>query len=147
VARLSALRIDTKKEVEGVWFTHPSGARFRVARLGNPVYQQALMKLGLRSRGGQRALNLMAEQRDVKVKRIVADIIWKDWDDLDDDPPPEGTGEKIPFSHDAAYEMFVDPELEPLYLDILTYAAEDEAFAKEAVEAAAGNSETASDGL
>jgi hypothetical protein len=43
---LLRFKTDRTKEVEGVWVDVGGGLRFKVARMGNPQYEQYLMKRG-----------------------------------------------------------------------------------------------------
>lgn len=90
---------DAEAEVEGVWHDLGDGARIRVARTGNPEYQQALrrvigpyrlqMKRGTLSTDRLRALNI----------EIEAETILLDWEGLE-----EG-GKKIKYSTENAARL------------------------------------------
>lgn len=95
----NAKRNDPAKFTEGTW-VDILGGQFKVARAGNPEYEQALEDCGYRKK----------EEPQAKQKALytaIATGVLKDWRDVEDD-----AGKAIPFSVDNAVEVLLEnPDL------------------------------------
>ncbi len=95
----NAKKYDTKSFTGGAW-VEIMGGRFKVARAGNLVYQEALE----RSRKTKYATK---KQEQEATLRAIAEGILKDWEDVED-----GEGKAIPYSIDNAVTVLEDnPDL------------------------------------
>lgn len=132
--RMSILRTDPKKELEGVWRTTPDGFQLLVARMRNPRFEEYILSQGGLLRAAQETgrSNLAHEVTREAVARTVL-LDWKDV--LDDEDKP------IPFSHEKALEFFVKfPEF---YTTVVMFAADRASYQAEVAENIAGNSAAA----
>jgi len=134
VARIDAVRADLDKESKGVWVPYELGIELKVARLGNPGYQESLVKLTDARKALMGSIELSQDQRMDVQKEAVARTVLMDWRGIEDDQ-----GNPVPFSPDKALEWFRDPELWRLYTFVLMVGLEEERFRKTVLEAAAKN--------
>jgi hypothetical protein len=134
MARIDAVRSDLNKENQGVWVPYQMGIELKVARLGNPAYQQALVTLTEARKALLGCMELSDDQRADVQKEAVARTVLLDWRGIEDDE-----GNPIPYSPDQALLWFRDPELWRLYTFILMVGLEEERFRKSVLEAAAKN--------
>lgn len=96
----NAQRNDVAKFTEGTWVTI-MGGQFKIARAGNPEYEQALEDSGYRNIEDDPA----AKQR--ALYRAIATGVLKDWADVEDDNEAA-----IPFSVDNAVTVLLEnPDL------------------------------------
>lgn len=101
-------RYDTAKFEEGEWDEF-EGGRFKVARLGNPVYRDAMRRLEkeYRKRHGD---ELTAEQQDRMHAEGLAEGVLRDWGDIEG--LEDGKVVSVPYSIDAAADLLIrDPKL------------------------------------
>lgn len=104
---------------EGAW--RPiMGGRFKIARAGNLVYQEAL------DRTRKRKFSTKAEEEEATL-RAIAEGILKDWEDVED-----ADGKAIPYSIDNA--ITVMRENPDLLNDTLKEANDLEGYLREDVE-------------
>ncbi len=135
MAKLNAIKIDSVKAEEGVWFPHHIGFEFLVARLGNQKYKNYLAKL-MRTkgkkflRGGD--MNLLAIEK--LARRAAARHIILDWKNIEDED-----GNAIPYSEEKCFEIITDPDFDVLYKDIMDFAQDESEYNEQFVEESAGN--------
>ena len=91
----NAQQNDTRKFTEGTWI-ELFGARWRVARAGNPRYLEALERHGKRHAQGK-----AEEQRALML--AIAEGILLGWEEVVD-----ANGEPIPYTVDNAAEVLAD---------------------------------------
>lgn len=92
-------RFDTNAFIDGVWVSI-LGGEFKVARAGNPEYEQALED------SGYRKLEDPAEKQRALYKAIARGVL-KDWREVEDDK-----GQPVPYSVENAVEVLLDnPDL------------------------------------
>jgi Trk K+ transport system NAD-binding subunit len=95
----NAKRNDVTKFTAGTW-VEIFGARWKVARAGNPEYDQALEESGYR-----RTEDPAKKQRALYT--AIAEGVLKDWEDVVDND-----GQPIPYSVDNAVEVLLEnPDL------------------------------------
>lgn len=95
----NARRNDVTKFTSGTW-VEIFGGRFKIARAGNPVYEQALEDSGYR-----RTEDPAKKQRALYT--AIAEGVLKDWEDVVDND-----GQPIPYSVDNAVEVLLEnPDL------------------------------------
>ena len=95
----NAKRFDTNAFTDGVWVSI-MGGEFKIARAGNPDYEQALED------SGYRKIDDPADKQRALYKAIAKGVL-KDWRDVEDDK-----GQAIPFTADNAVEVLLDnPDL------------------------------------
>lgn len=142
--RISRFRTDATKENEGVWVPlgapdDPDGFQLKIARLGNPAYEEMLRKIG---KPYVRAIRMGTADPKVIAdlqKKAMAKHVLKDWKGLQDDD-----GNPIPYSVEKAYELM---STLPDFFDLVySLAQEQDLFRAQLQEDSAKNSETASAG-
>jgi hypothetical protein len=135
MAKLSKAAGDPALIKDGVWVEHELGFKFKIRRMPNPEYnrmRQRLMQPLLR-KSRRRTVDLDATE--MILKKCVAHTVLVDWDEVDDD-----NDKPIPFSHEEAERLLIDPSFQDLY-DFLLEEAQDLAnFTAEAREDEAKNS-------
>ena len=95
----NAKRFNTTAFTDGVW-VNILGGEFKIARAGNPEYEQALED------SGYRKMEDPTEKQRALYKAIARGVL-KDWRDVEDD-----NGQAIPFSVDNAVDVLLDnPDL------------------------------------
>ena len=95
----NAKRFDTTAFTDGVWVSI-MGGEFKIARAGNPDYEQALED------SGYRKIDDPADKQRALYKAIARGVL-RDWRDVEDDK-----GQAIPFTADTAVEVLLDnPDL------------------------------------
>lgn len=125
----NAQQNDTRKFTEGTWLDL-FGARWKVARAGNPRYLEAVEKHGKRH-----AQTKADEQRALML--AIAEGILLDWDDVVD-----ANEEAIPYStHNAADVLSDNPELVNA---LLAEANRSENYRREDIDAQAKKPQTPS---
>lgn len=132
MAKLTALRADTKKEIDGVWFEYENGIEIKVCRWGNKNFQQ-YMRDAAKARIGKAK---MTDEEIMQLnKEACAHTILVDWRGLDDDI----TAQPQQYSSAAALEYLEDPELHDFYNFVIVCANDIAKFRKEQIEAQAKN--------
>lgn len=127
-----------KTTSEGVWVDCGADLHLKVARLGNPAYEDALRKAGKPFMRQMRLGTMKIEQMEKLAMKCVADHVLQDWKGLEEDD-----GTVIPFSSKKALEIFEEyPEFYTIVKDV---SGEAELFRNDEMEEASGNSEATCD--
>lgn len=139
MAKLSQLRTDLTKELEGVWIHYELGIEFLIARTRHPEFKSAITKMERKHRRGfkqnKTIIETMTDSESKKtMSPLIAKHIIRDWKNIQDEK-----GKTIPYSEKEALKILLDPELEDVYIFILTSANESENFRKIQLEEDAGN--------
>lgn len=96
----NARKYQSDKFAEGVWVTI-MGGQFKIARAGNPEYEQALEDSGYRNIGDD------PEAKQRALYRAISTGVLKDWADVEDEH-----GKAIPFTVDNAVTVLLEnPDL------------------------------------
>jgi recombinational DNA repair protein RecT len=128
-----------KTSSEGQWVDCGGGLRIKVARLGNPDYEEEVRKLAKPFMRQMRLGTMNVEDMEKMAQKAVAKHVIQGWENLEDE-----TGNAIAFSSDKALELFQKyPDFYNIVKDV---AGEAEIFRTDEMEEAAGNSDGASDG-
>ena len=137
---LSSFRTDPVLEREGVWclfatgdvIANPDDPMYkddlivRIARIGNPRYQAALVKLGkTTARTGQ---TVTVEQVDIATRDAVARNILLDWRNLYDTPDSE---EQTTYSLQKCREIINNEEYRDFYERVLLLARDADNYRRE----------------
>src|SRR5690606_17282659 len=105
MAKLSALKLDTKKEIEGVWVPYrDTGVELKIASLNNPEYERmsrSLTSKFRRTRGREQARSLTSWEQLRLIIPAVARFILLDWKNLEDEGE-DGKVVPIPYSEKKA---------------------------------------------
>lgn len=134
MANISSLKIDTKKEVEGVEFDYFEDIKLKVARFDNPAFTK-FMRASLKPH--QQAI------RDDQLSEVVAERIYHEglakhvlvgWTGITDE-----SGTPVPYSYEKAFEYLNDPAYRDFKRAVETFAKRTEAFRVENLKALAGN--------
>ena len=135
MAKLTSIKTDTKKSLEGVWQLFDAGIEFLIAKKPNSKYEEKLMKLSKPytqlTRRGQMPVDL---DREITLKAVVGTVLlgWKHLEDND--------GKVIKFSEKKAIEILSDEAYEDLYNWILMTAHSSALYRLEDDEDAGKNS-------
>jgi hypothetical protein len=113
VAKLSLVQTDPSLETEGVWVPYAFGMEFRIARMGNPAYEEMLRRerepLLAELRSNPDAPDVNAKLEAV-VRKVVAATILKDWRNVDDKD-----GKPWSYTPEVGAEVFKTPGYEDVY--------------------------------
>lgn len=131
--KLKHFATDQDKETHGVWIFLGNDVWVKVARMGNPRYQEELTKLQGPHRRELR-LGTMAREDSLQIYHtVLARTILLDWAGVEDT-----AGNPVEYSEEAAIEAFRD---NPDFLRAVeALSQERETFRLEIEEAAKGNS-------
>lgn len=118
----NAKKYNAKSFTEGAW-KEIMGGRFKVARAGNLVYQEAL------ERNRKQKFSNKAEEEEATL-RAIAEGILRDWEEVED-----ADGKDIPYS--IANAIVVMRENPDLLTELLSEANELDNYRNEDIEAQA----------
>ena len=128
-----------KTSTEGQWVDCGGGLRIKVARLGNPDYEEEIRKLAKPFMRQMRLGTMNVEDMEKLARKAVAKHVIQGWENLEDEQ-----GHAIDFSKDKALELFETyPDFYSIVKDV---AGEAELFRNDEMEEASGNSEGVSGG-
>ncbi len=141
MAKLTSIKTDTKKSIEGVWQLFDAGIEFLIAKKPNHKYEEKLMKLSKPyvqlTRRGQMPVEL---DREITLKAVVGTVLLN-WRNLEDED-----GKPIKFTEKKAIEILSDEAYEDLYNWILMTAHSTALYRLEDDEEAGKNSQIISRG-
>jgi hypothetical protein len=131
---LTKYAVDSVKEEDGVWQEWDEGISFCIRRLSSDIAQKAREDAEkphvIKARNG----NLSDEvKEDIGIRQLAFGII-ADWKGITDE-----NGQEIPYSGEAAYEIFKDDSLKDVRGFIVQTSLDRDLYKKEADEAALGN--------
>jgi len=129
-----------KSTSEGQWVEVGGGLRVKVARLGNPDYENALRKAAKPFMRQMRLGTMDIEDMEKLSMKAISQHIVQGWAGLEDE-----AGVDIPFSQAKALELF--EKYPDFYTIVKEIAGEAEVFRSDEMEDAAGNSEDTSVGI
>ena len=132
MGKLSKVKTDSKKEIEGIWEDYEEGIRLKIARMGNPLYDEEIYRLSKPVL--KRSREIPADELERISKQAVAKYILVDWENIEDDD-----GNEIPYSSEKALEYFNDHDLRGFYRDIILIANDRNRFRREFIEEAVKN--------
>lgn len=124
--KISAMKADAMKSVEGIWFDWEQGVRLRIASANSVEYQMEMERLALERADANVLMNPDAVQKDMRT--AAASYLLLEWENLEDDD-----GNAIPYSEAQALEWLLDKECFELYRFVRDKANEASNFRKEAV--------------
>ena len=128
-----------KTSSEGQWVDVGGGLRIKVARIGNPDYEEEIRKLAKPFMRQMRLGTMNVEDMEKLAMKAVAKHVIQDWENLEDEQ-----GKNIVFSKDKALELF--EEYRDFYNIVKEIAGEAEIFRSDEMEEGSGNSEGISAG-
>ncbi len=94
--------VDKNKEIDGVWQDFGSGARMKIARIGNPEYQKVFQKISKPHRKSIRRGTLADDVAEKLLVEAMADSILLDWDGVE-----EG-GQVLPYNKENAMRILLE---------------------------------------
>lgn len=118
---LSKFKADRTAEDEGVWVAldgDDSGARVKLARIGNRRYREAMQRRMKPFRRALRAGTLEEATAERVTAEVLAETVLLDWQDLALD------GAALAYSPDRARELLLDPALRD-FRDLIVEMATD----------------------
>ena len=140
MARLSQIATDTEKAADGTWIEYcpamgddDQPLELKIARLGNPAYNQRLQAL---IRPHRRKVRAGFEgELEPFVKQAVAEHCLVDWRGMYED-----TGKEVKYSREMSVEILTDPRYSDLYDFVMDFAGDASAYREIGIEESAGNS-------
>ncbi len=134
MAKLSALRSDSRKETEGVWVEWEHGVSLLIARLNNAGFQSRVRVLTAKHTKAIRAGTFPDEEMEDISRTAMAHHVLLGWKNIEDDE-----GGDLEYSQEKALELLSDPDLRDLYQFVLTQANERDLYRREVQEDSSGN--------
>lgn len=130
---LNSLKVDTKKQTDGVWFDHDGETSFLIARMGNPKFKKLFGKLmaphSKRFNDGKLSQKIQNEL----MAKAVSSTILLGWKGLTLD------GKPIEFSQEKAFEILSDDTSDEFLALIIQYAEDNENYRNSELEETAKN--------
>jgi hypothetical protein len=126
MADLGKVRINVDLSTEGVWLPYIEDIELRIARNGNPRYEECVQRLV------QNNPDLTRAESEV-VDRAMAETVLLDWKNV------QVNGEDIPYSVEKAYEFLSDPELRDFRSFVMVQSTTCKQFLKKTQEDAEKN--------
>jgi hypothetical protein len=131
---LSKYAVDPHKEETGVWQEWDEEISFQIRRMNSDASQKAREEAEkphkIKARNGTLSQDVL---EDLAIHQIAYGLI-ADWKGITDDQ-----GQEIPYSGEAAYEIFKDETLKDIRTFILQTALDRDLYKAEADKAALGN--------
>ena len=137
---LKKIRIDPKKQSEGVWFEVDDDTSLLIARMNNPKFNKEFERETRQSRRFAKRGMLPDDKAAEIVDKVVAKTVLLGWKGLKQD------GEEIPYSEEKALELLQDEELASFKEIVFDLATSEENFRREEIEDARKKSESSSSG-
>ena len=113
MAKLKALRQDREKASEGVWVEYAAGVELRIARWGNPRFDEAYAEKMRPHQAALRAGVLPESVKESVLHATIAETILRDWRNVDH---PE-TGAPLPYTAEEGLRVLGDTD----YADLLDF--------------------------
>ena len=130
--KISTFATDLDLEENGVWVDIGDGGKLKVARMGNPRYQEAVRRISKPHKTQIRNKTISEDLSGELLLKAMADSILLDWKGIEDDK-----GKPIKYSADMAYTLMRD--LRDFRNLVVELATEQAAFRREEMNAE-GNS-------
>lgn len=133
MASLKKQRVDPDKRSNGVWFEWNDGIELRIAKMGNPKFEEFIaerQRARLSKLVGDRQPKLTDEEAEQMYREAVAHTILLEWRNVED---------MGPYTPELGLQLFNDPEYDELYKFVVRAANRDPMFLKKFVEDAAKN--------
>lgn len=135
--RISKIKTDLAAETNGVWVPYEGGSRLLIARIGNPEYEQAVLKL---SEPYGQGFRQDADAMRQVTREAMARHILLGWEGIEDDD-----GVSIPYSFETALKFLT--EYRDFYRHVMTEAMNRENFRVKQRQDVVGNLPAASSGV
>lgn len=101
--RISKFRTDRRAEEDGVWVDAGEGLQLRIARWGNPRYQEAMRRLGSPLLPQIKTGTISEQASEEVLCKAMAETILLEWKNLQ-----EEDGSEIKYSREKALELLRD---------------------------------------
>ncbi len=116
---------DKKKEQEGAWVDFGEGIRIKIARIGNPRYQEEFQRVSGPYKRQMRRGTMRDEVAEKLLTKVMAKTIVLDWEGLEED------GKAVKYSAEKAERILTDypdlrDEIADLAKDIASFRAEED---------------------
>lgn len=134
MAKLSLIKTDSKREVEGVWVEWEMGVELKIARAGNRAFDDLMQKTSEPFLKKTRKGELPEGKAEEILKHCVASTILLGWKNIEDDD-----GKTLKYSAKKAKELLDDEDLRDLYKFILVQSNETARYRRELDEDGAKN--------
>lgn len=133
--KLSLLRTDLKKAVNGVWHDYGAGVRFLVGMAGNTESVKLARRLIEQHQLAIQTESLKPEDLETINVKVQAQTIFLGWEGVDEDD-----GSPMKYSAARAEEILRDPQYEEVQRAIARMSNQLHMYRVRAEEAATGNS-------
>ena len=94
--------VDKNKEIEGVWQDFGSGAKMKIARIGNSEYQKVFQKISKPHRKSIRRGTLADDVAEKLLVEAMAESILLDWEGVEDG------GVALPYTKENAIRVLLE---------------------------------------
>jgi hypothetical protein len=121
MGRISKVSIDPAKDIEGIWIDYVEDIRLKIARMGNPKYEEEQARLT--NLTGKTWLDLSEDQKEDIIKEAASSTVLVDWENLQDDED-----EIVEYSSEQALQYFKDQRFRYFYRDVMRIALSDERY-------------------
>lgn len=130
--KISTFATDLDLEENGVWVDIGDGGQLKVARMGNPRYQEAVRRISKPHKTQIRNKTITEDLSDELLLKSMAETILLDWKGIEDDK-----GKAIKYSVETAFKLMRD--LRDFRNLVVELATEQAAFRRDELSAE-GNS-------
>jgi len=128
MADINSIKIDLKKEIEGIWVDFAEGIQLKIARVRNVKYIELLQNLIEPYRKNIREDKVKAEDFADILLEVRAKTILLDWKNI------EENGKSIPYSVEKAIEYFKNPELKDFYNFVVIVSENADQYKKDLIK-------------
>jgi hypothetical protein len=133
MADLSALAVDVAKQEDGAWVEYRFGVRLKVRSMSAESVHAAFAEERRAVAQGIRAGTIADGSHVDILMKVAAFVLLADWAELELD------GQPLPFSHEKAHELFLDPRYRHIGDFVIATASSWETFRAASLEASKGN--------
>jgi hypothetical protein len=125
---LKSLRVNSKKQTDGVWVEHDMETSFLIARMGNPRFKALFAKLMSPHQRKFDAGKLSQELQTQIMCRAVSETVLLGWKGLAQD------GKELKYTKEKAFEILAEDTSEEFLALVIEYAQDNENYRNEEIE-------------
>lgn len=141
MAKLSATKIDSNAEIDGIWTTYDLGIRLKIARLGNQKYREYMRKIGRPHQLQIQHGTLDDATMETLSREAVAHTILLDWENVEDED-----GNALKYTPELGEELFKDTAYYDMLQFVVAFASKTENYRARFIKESLGNLSSASAG-
>jgi len=128
VADINSIKIDLKKEEDGIWIDFAAGIQLKIARARNTKYVELLRNLTEQYRKEIREDKFDAEDFANILLEVRAKTVLLDWKNI------EENGKSVSYSVEKAIEYFKNPELKDFYTFVVIISENADYYKKDLIK-------------